>query len=538
MIGECKDDATCHPPQTDHEPRELAAASTRGAPGTALSSSPAPHDGPRDPTSTAQPPIPQSSERRYLLATLAVYAVALLVVTWHHEPWRDESSSWLMARDNTLQSLWDRMGYAGTPALWYLVLMPFAKLGLPFFTQLLVNNVLAIAAGAVLLFFCPLPAKGRVLALFSYGLGYELSVVSRSYALTTLLLFAALAVRGARKSRPVAYGVLLALLANTNLHGLVIVLSLGAVEAWQWYRSRLDFRRTALVAGLGALLAIVQLIPPADGQLQGGPSAPRWWIGKRVLAEMVIASSLPSQNLSPTAPLILNLAAGGAALFLLRRRPRGAAFLLISCGALMTLYLCVYYGGARHAQLLTILGVAAFWYGSSGQRGRAATLDRFAAIVIYGVLAGSCLATLQASILDYQLPFSGSTEAANFLNSPRLRGRIVATFPDWLGATVLPLLEQDRVWYAGRQAWGSCLLYDLPESLATSLPYDEALRRIGAHFGRDARLLLVFNAEMVAPQMHGLREVFRNTRPSFAHSEESYFVYEPVEAPPSQVATP
>ena len=68
---------------------------------------------------------------------LAILGYALLtsILVAHHEPWRDEVDAWLTARDETPLAVFKLAGYSGTPALWYLLQMPFAKLGLHFATK-------------------------------------------------------------------------------------------------------------------------------------------------------------------------------------------------------------------------------------------------------------------------------------------------------------------------------------------------------------------------------------------------------------------
>lgn len=62
-----------------------------------------------------------------ILITL-IYSIATLTVILFHESWRDEAQSWLIARDLGIIDIFKQMKYEGHPALWYLILVPFAKL--------------------------------------------------------------------------------------------------------------------------------------------------------------------------------------------------------------------------------------------------------------------------------------------------------------------------------------------------------------------------------------------------------------------------
>ena len=151
---------------------------------------------------------------------LAILGYALLtsILVAHHEPWRDEVDAWLTARDETPLAVFKLAGYSGTPALWYLLQMPFAKLGLHFATQGILNLLISVSAGAVMLWCSPLPFSLRLVWLFSYYMSFEYAVIARNYALGILLVLSAAALTEKRWERPITYGVVLALLGNVSAH--------------------------------------------------------------------------------------------------------------------------------------------------------------------------------------------------------------------------------------------------------------------------------------------------------------------------------
>ena len=79
-----------------------------------------------------------------------------------HEQWRDEANVWLMARELSPLSLFGEIKYQGHPCLWYLLMMPFAKAGLPFETISFVSyTIMAVTAG---LFLWKAPFYGPIKA--------------------------------------------------------------------------------------------------------------------------------------------------------------------------------------------------------------------------------------------------------------------------------------------------------------------------------------------------------------------------------------
>lgn len=73
-----------------------------------------------------------------------VYVLFNAFLLWHHSPWRDEANVWLMARDLNPLQLLREIKYQGHPCLWYFLVMPFAKLGLPFRTIGILSTIIMV----------------------------------------------------------------------------------------------------------------------------------------------------------------------------------------------------------------------------------------------------------------------------------------------------------------------------------------------------------------------------------------------------------
>ena len=92
-----------------------------------------------------------------LLAAFAAYVwVQLWCVRWY-DPWRDVSQAWCIVRDLSIPQIFAQLRYEGHPFLWYALLWPLAKFGLPFESILVLSTALMVGAAAVLVRFAPLP---------------------------------------------------------------------------------------------------------------------------------------------------------------------------------------------------------------------------------------------------------------------------------------------------------------------------------------------------------------------------------------------
>ena len=152
-----------------------------------------------------------------LLAAFAAYVwVQLWCIRWY-DPWRDVSQAWCIVRDLSIPQIFAQLRYEGHPFLWYALLWPLAKLGLPFESILVLSAALMVAAAAVLVRFAPLPWYAKAACLFSVPFIYYLPVVARSYALAGLLLILCAALYGTRHTRPVRYAAVLFLLCQVHV---------------------------------------------------------------------------------------------------------------------------------------------------------------------------------------------------------------------------------------------------------------------------------------------------------------------------------
>ena len=135
----------------------------------------------------------------------------------NHICWMDEAQAWLIARDCkfTADSLFTITSYEGHPCLWFLVLMPFAKLGFPYFTLKVISLFFVSAALALILFKSPMPIWMRITCAFTPMFLVFYVVPARSYSMCGFLIIALAVTYKYRFDRPLLYGILLALLLQT-----------------------------------------------------------------------------------------------------------------------------------------------------------------------------------------------------------------------------------------------------------------------------------------------------------------------------------
>lgn len=172
------------------------------------------------------------------LAALVAGVSAVSVAT--HEPWGDELHAWLQARDLTVRELWREMHYEGHFLPWHLILHPFARLGAPVETMGWISW--AINAVAMIWFArkAPLGGWAKAAAALSCVFLYVNPVISRPYALVPPSLWGVASLWRKRDERPVAFGLWVALLANTHVCMEGTAVSVFLVYTWRNAMGRLD----------------------------------------------------------------------------------------------------------------------------------------------------------------------------------------------------------------------------------------------------------------------------------------------------------
>jgi hypothetical protein len=138
------------------------------------------------------------------------------------------------------------MSYEGSPALWHIILAPFAKLGLPYYYQSIIHLIIAVATAGLLLFYSPFSKITKILLIFSYYFAYEYAVIARNYNLTILILFIIAIFYQDRFKKPIVYALLIFLLFNTNIHSFFAAVAL--IILWLWEKPKIDSKHLLAIS--------------------------------------------------------------------------------------------------------------------------------------------------------------------------------------------------------------------------------------------------------------------------------------------------
>lgn len=435
--------------------------------------------------------------------------VAYLAATWFtmsaHEPWRDEAYAWLIARDTGWSEFFRLRAYEGTPALWYLLLMPLARLGLPYFSMSILHLLLASGIAALILWRSPFSLTTKTLLVFSYYLFWQYAIEARFYTPGLFLLFAAAALYGERFTRPVLYAACVALVFNCTIHLAPIAGALLVAFATECVVSKVRARRPWIGLGVMAAGALFMLIQtrPFTVLPDAMPSHPRaalsnadWSQALRALSEAFFVGVGPVAIVSYAAVAVLVLA-----LYALASKPIPLMILAMHVFGMLAVFVLLQRGFSRHHGVLLLGIVFCLWiakYHDDHTPGRLPNFERRYQPLIH--VLNFCL--LLSTPLGFTMhkneraaSYSGGKEMAGFIKANGLERQVIAAHRAAPAMSLLPYLPGVKFWFAGIGQYGTYIIHNRAHYLTDSVPgaHENALNNITRAFPGNKPILVLLD---------------------------------------------
>ncbi|MBY3379585.1 hypothetical protein [Rhizobium laguerreae] len=426
-----------------------------------------------------------------------VWLTLASALCWSETVWRDEvrALSLALQGDNFIDML-RRMHGEGHPALWYILLRAaYVVVGSPVVLKVVALTV-AAAAAYLLVFRLKLPLSIMLLSLFSSFSIFEYAAMSRNYGISMLVIFLIVLnwERGARNG--ILLGLLFALLANTNVHSVVLV---GGFLAYWFFDLLLArprpplteyraFAAAAAIAAVGVVLCFVTVYPTFNDTGQNDLSGKNFalfalgalavpsshfmeFYPNRVL-ELVVAYPLASHVFAALMSVLIY----ASLLALANRRPAMIAAGLVLLG-LSLLFTLVYPGGYRHQALWLVFMIAITALTGHTQHEGAGGIEAAGGIVKFGRLCFLILLALQVVsgiekvnlAFIAEIPLSRSKDFGAFMQShPDLKDAVIMADPDYL-VEALPYYVSNRTYLLREERFGAIVRYTRNARLSLSL---------------------------------------------------------------------
>jgi len=451
-----------------------------------------------------------------------LYAIGILYGITQHEPWRDEAQAWLIVRDTSFSGLLKMLPSEGHPPLWYLLLMPFAKLGMPYMCMNLLNGLIMIAAVYLLLFKTKLPLIVRLVLPFSYFFFFEYSLIARNYGLVVFFCMAIISLYPARFNKPVLYGLCVAGLFNSHVLAFPLAAGLWILYAVEAAQRKLTGRMVLAVAIMFA--GSIYLIPYiALNKLNAG------FAGQIADHQQHILDAITKGMLiDGNAGLAFLLFAIMTVMIITRIKP--LFLLVIGLGGIFYILGYRYSGYLWHAGLVFIVLTTVYGIAESYKPLNAGPK---ADLLKYGgwVLAATAILQWGNSFCSYKQDiddaFSGAKDAAGFLLANHLDRQIIVGQQAWAVSAIAPYLGKDiKFYYSECQRYGTYYINDscfFKEKWA--LPTDYAVKTAFENFGDKLdKVVLVLNYPVQQETAQALDLIYQ-TDETPIRKDEGFFIY-------------
>ena len=416
---------------------------------------------------------------------ILAYFLLTLFVTLKHEIWRDEGQAWLIARDSTsFSSFLKTLGYEGTPGLYHVLLMLFAKTGLPVISMSLLNVAIMTSAVAIFVYGFPFNKFIKAASIFGYYMAYEYGTIARSYSLLILFVFAIAAIYKKRHEYKYLYPILVLLLSNTCLHGTIIAIAFLAAYIYELIFVLKKINTSSIVSlaimFFGIALSVFQMIPPPDLG-----SSEKWALGMsplRVCAHALfplVKNEIQFWNTSAIPMTFYIWVLGSLALVLpafMIRKPRNILLCYTAWTGLLIVSCFRHIGGLRHTGILFIVLLAVLWIDYSEELGKPIKVTKASkfpkasnASKIPMASKGSTISLVKTYITRFVLPciliigiissaiavyyengyyFSSAKRAAEFIKSQGYANNLLIVYPANCGASIMPYMGNKSKFYA------------------------------------------------------------------------------------------
>ncbi|OGW41063.1 MAG: hypothetical protein A2Y97_13305 [Nitrospirae bacterium RBG_13_39_12] len=478
---------------------------------------------------------------------ILLYSAINIVLLLHHEPWEDEAHAWLVARDLDIISIFKQMAYDGTPALWYMLLVPFAKAGLPYISEFILHLVFAVAAVAIFVFYAPFSKVTKVLFIFSYYMAYEYSIIARSYGLSVFLIFLIAALYAKRFEYPLWYAFLIFLLFNTNAHSFSVASSLTILFAWEFYRNKVKAKRlkmASLIMCMGGLLSFLQVLPQPD-TIDYRP-----FFGHAYPAPLIaianaffpwhIAFHLSGELRSIV--IVISFLIFFTIILSFFKRPAVLFILLLSFSGLFYIFVFVYPGALRHHGFVLLILLFALWIGryypdlqkhhsNDISTMRISELSVPSMILINICLSLSLLHAFRIQYQEYKYTFSGAKEMAHFIIKNKLDNYAIVAHSSPYASALLPYLPERKFWYADIKNYGTFVYLNRNFLKDMNISNSEVISRMKAAFPNQSTILLLLSKSLSPPDSNGFKLLYKVDN-VFGYNREKYYLYKPVQEEP------
>lgn len=492
------------------------------------------------------------------LVVMLCYSIITFIILLFHESWRDEAQAWLIARDLNIIDIFRQMKYEGHPVIWYLILVPFAKLGLPYVTVKIVSWLICNIAVWLILKKAPFNLILKILFIFSMPMIYLYPSISRSYCLIPLAITLVAIYFGQRHEKPIQYILSILFLANTHviMYGMVgILLLLFYIEELIQNRKTNSKEQkkkvyiSLIVIIVGLILTLIPILismtTNTDVSLTSNTSIFEDTKLKMENAYEKIMTGCFGEN-----ELILKIVAIALIILLcyeIRYHFKNALVIICTEGLQFLIYTYVYMGSEQRVSTLILLMMFIFWIQNDKKektvninknekelvnnqkylkrQKRKEKLTNVAEYILVFVLIINIANGMVAVNKEIKTTYSSSYETAEWIKNNLEDDSIFICTNMPLSSAIIPYIGKDVFWSPQTLDYFSFTTWD--EDYRTGYSLRDLQKRVKDNFETDQNLYLIYTYDFNEETMSSLEEqgyITKMYESNIAEKEE-YAIY-------------
>jgi hypothetical protein len=390
-------------------------------------------------------------------ACFIIYALSMIVFAMRHEPWFDESRAWELAKIMDLTNFQEILSNEGHPILWYLFLMPFARLGFPYASiSFLSANVMITAAGLLLYYPKNKSMTNLILRgvlLFSPVCFYFYPVISRSYCLSALLIILTTLFFEDRKDHPFRLCITVALLIQTHVFVVgfcfavcVVSLTEALLLLRKDSKKALRIMMALLIPFISALFYFVEFSRIFEHRiLTSGAMGMEGFVFPFFVQLFLLTGTAGMYCL--IASLLLTVIYFVLVLYKFELRPAAASIVVFLIACIGYAVICHFYSSdSRGYFLIGYFALFMLWniYGGKDKTISGAAFMILPLVAAVALTAGMWIYHGKILYDDFNFPFSDAGKTAEAINSLP-QDAVIYDYCACPGETVLPYLNEGRV---------------------------------------------------------------------------------------------
>ena len=492
------------------------------------------------------------------LVVMLCYSIITFITLLFHESWRDEAQAWLIARDLNIIDIFRQMKYEGHPVIWYLILVPFAKLGLPYIFVKIVSWLICNIAVWLILKKAPFNLILKILFIFSMPMIYLYPSISRSYCLIPLAITIVAIYFGQRHEKPIQYILSILFLANTHviMYGMVgILLLLFYIEELIQNRKTNSKEQkkkvyiSLIVIIVGLILTLIPILismtTNTDVSLTSNISIFEDTKLKMENAYKEIMTGCFGEN-----ELILKIVAIALIILLcyeIRYHFKNALIIICTEGLQFLIYTYIYMGSEQRVSTLILLMMFIFWIQNDKKektvnidknekelvnnqkylkrQKRKEQLTNLAEYILVFVLIINIANGMDTVNKEIKTTYSSSYETAEWIKSNLEDDSIFICTNMPLSSAIIPYIDKEVFWSPQTLDYFSFTTWD--ENYRTGYSLRDLQKRVKDNFEADQNLYLIYTYDFDEMTMNFLEiqgyitEIFE----SDVSVQEKYTIY-------------